>query len=344
MRNYFVKCLIAIVALMFSASVFAAGELHIYNWGDYTSPELVEKFEQEYDVKVTLTDYDSNETALAKVRPGGHGFDIVVPTSTHVPIWIEEGLLLETRPDQMENFQHVMESSRNPDFDPGRHYTVPWLWGSTGISVNTAEYDGDINTSKILFDPPESLKGKINVVPEMGDVVHMAIFYEGGDVCTNDKEVLKRVRDLLVSAKASWKSLDYGTKEKLVSGDVAVSMNWNGYSMRARSERPEVNYGYPIEGYPLWMDNVAVLKDANNVENAKLFQNFLMAPENAALVSNFANYANAIMGSDAYMNAELREAPEVMIPEQFQASGRFIPPCSPEVQSLYTAIWTELQK
>ena len=79
----------------------AEGELHIFNWGNYTNPELIEKFEKQFDVEVTVTDFDSNDTALAKVRAGGHGFDIVVPSGHVVPVWIEEGLLLETRPDQM---------------------------------------------------------------------------------------------------------------------------------------------------------------------------------------------------------------------------------------------------
>ena len=47
---------------------FADGELHIYNWGNYTNPKLIEKFEKQYSVKVTLDDYDSNETMLSKVR------------------------------------------------------------------------------------------------------------------------------------------------------------------------------------------------------------------------------------------------------------------------------------
>ena len=47
---------------------------------------------------MTITDYDSNDTALAKVKAGGHGFDVVVPSNSYIPIWVGEGLLLETRP------------------------------------------------------------------------------------------------------------------------------------------------------------------------------------------------------------------------------------------------------
>src|SRR5436190_10751887 len=102
------KSLTAALALCAGvATAQADGELHIYNWGNYTNPDLIKKFESTYNVKVTLTDYDSNDTALAKVRAGGHGFDIVVPSGNFVPVWISEGLLLETRPDQMENFKNV---------------------------------------------------------------------------------------------------------------------------------------------------------------------------------------------------------------------------------------------
>ena len=96
------------------SSALADGELNIYNWGDYTNPELIKKFEQTYNVKVTVTDYDSNDTALAKIRVGGHGFDIVVPSAQFIPIWIKEGLLLETRPDQMPNFKNMMVSLSFP--------------------------------------------------------------------------------------------------------------------------------------------------------------------------------------------------------------------------------------
>jgi spermidine/putrescine transport system substrate-binding protein len=320
----------------------AEGELNIFNWGDYTSPELIEKFEKEHNVKVTVTEYDSNETALAKVRAGGHGFDIVVPSANYVPIWIEEGLLLETRPDQMANFKHVDPRWVDVDWDPGRHYSVPWQWGSAGIVINKTIYQGDPNTSAIFMDPPAELVGKINVVPEMGDVMALAIMYVGGEPCTDDEATLNEVRDTLQAARPKWMSMDYETFDKYDNGQLGAGVLWSGGVFRHRLKNPDLVYGYPKEGFPLFMDSVAVLKEAKNVENAKLFQNFIMAPENAALISAFARFASGIQGSEAYLPDDMKNAPEVNIPEEFADKGVLNQACPPKVQEKYTAIWQEL--
>lgn len=337
----------ALVGLSMLASAGMAqadGELNIYNWGNYTSPDLIKKFEDAYKVKVTVTDYDSNDAALAKVRAGGHGFDIVVPSANFVPIWVKEGLLLEARPDQMENFKNVDPRWVDVPWDPGRHYSVPWQWGLTGIIVDTSLYKGDINTAAIFLDPPAELVGKINVAPEMNDVMFTTIRYLGGDWCTTDKDLLVKVRDKLKEAKPKWIAMDYGVIEKFASRDFGAAFYWNGAAVRAREANPDVRFGYPKEGFPYFMDSVAILKDAKNVENAKLFMNFIMDPENAAMISAFAKYANGIKGSEQFMPADLKDAPELVVPKDLESAGQFMKPCEPQVNDLYTKIWTDVLK
>lgn len=329
---------------VFGMPAFAEGQLNIYNFGLYTPPELIEKFEKAYDVKVTLTEYDAIETALAKIEAGGHGFDIVVPSGFMVQLFVEKGLLLESRPDQMENFKNVDPAWVDVAFDPGRKYTAPWVWGTTGVMVNTKVYSGDINTAAIFLDPPEELKGKINMVPAMNDVIDMTLRYVGGEPCTDDREKLKAARDKLLAAKPSWASIDYASFEKFVNEDLNASVFWSGAAMRIREANAGFAYGYPKDGFPVWQDTVAVLADATNVDNAKLFLNFIMDPENAAAISNYTRYGNGIVGSEPFMDAVMQGAPESTIPAEF--AGAAIPQmlCSPEVQELYSRIWTDVTK
>ncbi len=322
----------------------AEGTLQLYNWGNYTSPELLEKFEAETGIKVTVTDYDSNDTALAKIEAGGHGFDLVVPSANYVQIFVEKGLVQELDHSKLPSIGNIAPEWQNVEWDAGRKHSIPWQWGSVGISVNTDVYKGDVNTAALFLDPPEELKGKINVVPEMMDIVGLATRYYGGEYCSEDLEVLKKVRDGLIAAKPHWIAMDYGATEKMTNGDWAASVNWNGSSMRIRLDNDKVVYGYPKEGYPLWMDSVMLLQDAQNVDNAYTFMEFILKPENAALISNFARYANGIAGSEAFMDEVMKDAPEVVIPEEFKAAGKFSPICNEKSREYMTAIWTELQK
>src|SRR5258708_12200401 len=107
-------------ALLMSAApaMAAGGELHIYNWGNYTNPKLIEKFTKETGIKVTLDNYDSNETMLAKVRAGGTGYDIVVPSDYTVKIMIDEGMLAETHPTHMPNSKNLKPQSVSLSWDP----------------------------------------------------------------------------------------------------------------------------------------------------------------------------------------------------------------------------------
>lgn len=182
------------------------------------------------------------------------------------------------------------------------------------------------------------------MVPSMTDVIDMTLRYVGGEACTSDKAMLKRAHDKLVEAKASWASIDYASFEKFINEDLNASVFWSGATNRIRAQNPHFAYGYPKEGYALWQDNVAILKDAKNVENAKLFLNFVMDPENAAMLSNYLRYGNGIMGSDKFIDKDLVNAPEMVIPEQLKSAGKFQTLCPPDVQALYAKIWTDVQK
>ena len=322
----------------------AEGQLNLYNWGNYTSPEMIEKFTAETGITVTITDYDSNTTALAKIEAGGSGFDLVVPSANYVPVFVGKGLLLELDHSRLPNIGNIAPRWQDVPWDPKRAHTIPWQWGTTGVAVNKSAYAGDPNTSDIFLDPPAELVGKVNVVPEMSDVIALAIFNVGGEACTEDLEILKQVRDKLRAAKPSWISMDYGTTDKLSSNDLMATVNWNGSTMRARLNNPDVVYGYPREGYPLWMDSVGIVSDAKNVDEAYKFLDFIMVPENAAMLSSFARYANGIAGSEEFMPEEMRTAPEIVIPAEFEDAGKFLPTCPQSATDLYTAIWTDLVK
>ncbi len=337
--------LVSAFALSVSGTWAAAeGELSIYHWFEYIPQELLDKFEAETGIEVTMDTYDSNEAMLASLKAGAMGeYDVAVPSDYMTQIMRDEGMLDTIAEGELSNRANILPQWLDVDFDPGRMHSIPYQWGSTSFSVNREVFDGEIDTLSMLFDPPEELKGKINVLDSAGEVLPMASIYLGIPMCTSDREQLKQLDALVQGAKENWVSFNSdGAKDVLVSGDAAVGMIWNGFSARARAEGAPIEYAFPEEGFLLWMDNVVLLNDAPNRENAIKFMDFLLEPENAAAVTNYARYTAGVAGVEDFLDPELATSPEQNPPAD--ASGMFVKACDAETQPLYDAIWTRVKQ
>lgn len=334
---------ILLVASLGTPRASAEGEVNFYTWADYTSPELIERFEAETGITVNIDTFASNEDLLAKMMAGATGYDIIVPGDYLVEILIKEDLLLRVEPNQLANFKNVEPRWVDVYWDPGRHYSIPWMWGTTSFNVNTDVFDGDIHTLAVLFDPPDVLKGRINMFQDSVEVINMALRYLGFPRCNSNPDEMRQVQELLLRQKEWVRSYSMDPKELIVSGEVDATMNWDGYAIRTRAEKPSVAFAHPREGYTGWMDNLAVPRGAENIENAMIFMDFMMVPENIALESNYVGVNGGIMGAAQYFDPELATAPELNAPEG-TPDPEFVPACEDDVVRLYDQVWTNVMK
>lgn len=339
------KRLLCSAALMIASPALAEGELKIYHWFEYIPQELVDKFTAETGIAVTIDTYDSNEAMLASLKAGKLGqYDVAVPGDFMVGIMAEEGLLDTFTPEEMPNFGNIAPQWLDVPFDAGRKSSIPYQWGTTAFSVNRDVYAGDISSLGIIFNPPEELRGKINVLDSQNEVLVLGSLYLGIPQCSSDRAQLKALSDMLIAAKPHWASFGSDTaKDVLVSGDAAAGMIYNGFSAKARAEGANIEYSYPKEGNVLWMDNMVLLADAPNRDNAVKFMNFLLEPENAAAITNYAAYTSGVKGVEPFLNDAIRNSPENNPPAD-ATPGVFVQACDQETQKLYDAIWTNLKK
>ncbi|MEM7547570.1 MAG: extracellular solute-binding protein [Pseudomonadota bacterium] len=333
-------------ALLLSAGMASAeGKLSVYHWFEYIPQEVLDKFTAETGIEVTMDTYDSNEAMLASLKAGKLGsYDVAVPGDYMVEIMRGEGMLDTIAEGELANKGNIEPQWLDVAFDPGRQHSIPYQWGSTSFAVNREAFDGEIDTMAMIFNPPEDMKGKINVLDTQGEVLAMASLYLGIPQCTNDREQLKALDELLQEAKGNWASFNSdGAKDVLVSGDAAVGMIWNGFGAKARVEGAPIEYAYPKEGYIVWMDNVVLLKDAPNRENAIKFMDFLLEPENIAAVTNFAQYTAGVKGVKPLLDEALKTSPEQNPPATAPA-GTFVQVCDQATQTVYDQLWTRVKQ
>jgi spermidine/putrescine transport system substrate-binding protein len=336
----------AALALGAGAAEAQDKELFLYNWSNYFPPDLLQKFEKDTGIKVTLDVYDSNETLLAKLQAGATGYDVVVPSDYMVKIMIAEGIAQKIDVASMPNFKNVMSPHDNPSYDPGRQYSAPYMWGTTGFTYDSARVPGGKleESWKEFFEPREELKGQVAALNDQVELYNAAAFYLGVDRCTEDPKVAQQILELLQKQKpylAMYQS--DGTIERMIAKEVVMHHQWNGASHRTREGLPSAVYVYPKEGVNFWADNFVIPKGAPHPEAAKTFVNWMMAPENIAIASNFTGYMNAIKGSEDFLDQSLREDPAVNMPAEYADRLRPAQDCGEKARELRDKVWTRLK-
>ena len=326
-----------------SGAQAAGGNLYIYNWTDYTSPDVIAKFEKETGIKVTLDTYDSNETLLAKLKSGSAGYDIVVISSDFVPIFAKEGLIQKVDASKIPGYDKIEARWKSPVWDKDNIYTIPYDWGVTSFSVNTKNVKGPYDTLKLLFDPPADTQGKVGMFGSPSEVISLAQVYLGMEPCQTDTGNMKKVSELLEKQAPRVKLYNSdGIIERQGSEETWIHEQWNGDAARARVNNPDIKFVFPKEGVVGWMDNIAVPASAKDPENAKLFMEFMLKPENSALSSNLTHYASAIQGADEHYDSAMKEAPELKVPADLKIA--FTPACPEAAIKLMDRVWTKLKK
>jgi len=167
----------------------------------------------------------------------------------------------------------------------------------------------------------------------------------GSKPCSTNKDDYIKVEKLLQGWKPNVAVINSdGVIGRMASGEQVMHMMWNGAFTRAQADNAKLEYIYPTEGLNLWQDNFAIPKGAQNVDNAKIFINWMMDPKNIAEGTNFVGYDNGITGSSEFMAAELGENPAVVIPDDKKALATPTPACPTEAVDLYDQVWTGFKK
>jgi spermidine/putrescine transport system substrate-binding protein len=333
----------ATAALLTLGLAKAEGELFIYNWTEYTPPELIAKFEKETGIKVSVDTYDSNETLLAKLQAGATGYDLVVPSQNFVPIMINEGLIQKVGVHSLPNYKNMKDKWKKPEWDPEQEYTAPWQWGTTSFSFNSELYSGKGESLKEFFEPSGEVVGRLSVFQTPDEVVSLANIYLGIPFCSEDAKQMKKIQDVLVRQKEAVVAYNSETmSDLLASGEAIMTNHWSGFSRLGRLTGAPIVYAYPKEGVVGWFDSLVVPTSAKNVENARKFMDFMMDPVNMAMLTENQGYGDAVKGTEAYYSDELKAAPEINPPSDLKVF--FAPTCSPKAQSLIDKVWTKVMQ
>jgi len=284
------KFLILAFVLIFISCGRNKNQVNVYIWSDYLPSDVIEKFERETGIKVNIDTYDSNEILLEKLLTGVSKYDVVVPSDYMVQILIKQDLLRKIEKSKITNLKNINKKFLNLEFDPGNEFSIPFFWGTTGFAYRRDKLGELPNTWQVLFD--EKYAGKILMLDDMRECFAVALKLLGRSINETDTTILSKAKEVLIGQKKLVKQYNSsGFDQAILSGDVWIAHGWSGQLVKIAETDTKIVYVLPREGGTLWIDNLAIPKTAENIENAHIFINFLLKPEISARVSEFSGYA-----------------------------------------------------
>lgn len=339
----------------------SGGELNVYNWSDYIGETTVEDFQKATGITVRYDVYDSNETLEAKLMAGNTGYDLVVPSGSYLGRQIQAGIYQKLDKSKLPNYKNldpqILEALAA--FDPGNEYGVPYFWGTVGIGYNVdkvKERLGDaapVDSLDLIFKPENAAKLQdcgIAMLDAPSDMFQTVLKYIGKDPHTTAEADYAEVTKTFLAIRPFVKYFHSSQYiNDLANGELCAVVGWSGdvFIAAARAEEAgtniKIDYRIPTSGSLLWVDSLAVPKDAKNVDNALKFIDYLMDPQVAANGVNYVSYASPNTAALEMVDPAIKDNPSIYPTEEVKKNLFPDMQVGPELERLRTRTWTAIK-
>ena len=335
--------LIAFSACAMGSASASAEELTVFNWFDYIDPAVIDLFEEETGITVKYVNFTTNEEMYTKLEAGAGTYDVIFPSEYMIERMIAHDMLEELDLSAMPNFANVMDRLKDPSYDPGNRFSVPYMWGTLGYLYNTEMVDEELTSWSALFD--EKYAGNVIMMNSMRDSIGLALKYLGYSMNTRNEAELTEAKDLLIKQKQDKIQCGYlldETKDKMVGGEAAIGVVYSGDAQYAIEKNENLVYVVPEEGSNIWVDGMCIPKGSKNVEGAMKFIDFLCREDIAAMNFDYIYYCSPIQAVVDGLDEEEAAQSTINPSEDVVSRCEYFNDVE-DVMSLYENVWMEIR-
>ena len=332
-----------ILWLLWIGTGYAEDNLVIYNWSEYLPQQVIDQFTEETGIDIQYATYDSNEAMYAKVKTvQGEGYDLLVPSTYYVDRMRREGLLQKLDKSRLSNFGNLNPRLLNQPYDPDNNYSIPYLWGTTGIAINTDQVDPDkVVAWEDLWD--SSYENKLLLLNDVREVFSMGLKTLGYSANSTNEDEIRAAYEKLAQLMPNVRVFNAESpKDLFLAEEVILGMNWNGEVYMANQENSSIRYIYPKEGVTVWMDNFVLSKRAKNVDAAYQFIDFILRPDIAKIITEEIGYTSPNLEAVKLLPESLRNNRIVYPTEEDLKNAEFQTDVG-QALSVYEKYWQRLK-
>ncbi|MBQ8815304.1 MAG: extracellular solute-binding protein [Lachnospiraceae bacterium] len=275
---------------------YAGQTLYVYMPGEYIGEEIVPLFEAQTGAIVVMENFDSNEQMYIKVA-NGESYDIVIPSDYMIQRLREENYLQKLDQSKLNCVDALLDAVKNQPYDATNEYSVPYFWGTVGIVYDKTKVSiEDLESQGFNIFLNQKYRGDIYLYDSERDSFMMALKALGYSMNTEDQGELDAAFDWLVECVSTMKP-EIVTDEiidNMAQGRKALGLCYSGDATYIMSENENMGFYMPEQGTNLWFDSMVIPANAENVELAHEFINFVCGYDMAYDNSGYVGYTSPI--------------------------------------------------
>ncbi|TKB23110.1 spermidine/putrescine ABC transporter substrate-binding protein [Desulfopila sp. IMCC35006] len=317
-KLYKIHCLLGIILgaiLLFMSHAHASSpqELTLLNWADYISPDLINTFQEKFNVKLQVVTYtsDDNRDQLLVSTDGGN-FDVVVIDGRSIATYAKRGWLAKISEEEIPNMENILPKWRVA-YEGSKEYAVPYFWGTVGIAYRSDLVKSPVTSWMDILQPAQELQGKIFMLPQRRELVDIALKGLGYSInSSDDPSAYKQAEKLLLQQKQYVKKYDVpavNDGSALVSGEILAAATYSGDALTLKAINKNISFVIPSEGTTLWGDYLVVMAKSEKKKLAMDFINFLNESKNAAEHAEYMYYATPNSAAEKLLPKEFLNDP-----------------------------------
>ncbi len=319
----------------------AATRLNVFNWSNYIGPDTLERFYRETGIEVRYAIYESNEELTARILGGNSGWDVIFPSNYFVGALRDLGLLRRLDRTRLRCAAELDAQFQHPHWDRELQWAVPYMWGSSGILCNPRLAAAPSSYAD-LWDARYA--GRMTMLDDPPEVFGAALKMHGLPLNDASPEHLRLAQREALRQKPLLRAyLNAEVRDQAVAGDVAVCQLWATTSQQAIDAAPHLRFVYPKEGFALYADCAAILRESRREELAYKFINFVLRPDIAASIVATSRTATSSEAARRLLPLQLRELQTLFPPAETLKRGEWFEPLPAASQRLRDRLWTELK-
>ncbi|MDZ7639035.1 MAG: spermidine/putrescine ABC transporter substrate-binding protein [Bryobacterales bacterium] len=314
--------------------------LYVMDWAHYIPVRVLQLFERESGIRVRYQAYGSNDEMLRRLALAELPWDVAFPCQQHLQAMRRRKLLQPLDHAKLPNLSSLSADFAKPFWDPRLEFSVPVSWGCTGIAYSR-QLQMKIGKWADLWD--ERLRERLTMLNDRDEVLAASLLKLGLSLNSSHPEHLRAAGEEALRQKRLVHS--YGTlesKNRLLSGEFQVAQLWSNLAGQAIAAAPNIEFVFPEEGFPVYAENAVVLNTALNSVAAHSFINFLLVPEVAAMLSEFAYTPSTVEGTRKFLPLRLREDPLLFMDPAMLARGQWFKPQETEAQARRQLVWQQI--